>query len=572
MLQELKTALTRAGAPPEEQEGDAADWGRLRVGDEESGVVGMERDEGMREGEEARVLERRGAAAEFPVLLGVPVAVKHVNVCPLESSHACVAAGSDPRGRILHQSRRAARLPCTGLCVGDEGGRGACGGKRRHYHHTSFHSHSHVVPCLNCLLFTLPHLLPFLSPSPAHHLPHLLHYSPSRLEVPAAGQQQLLQQASVRWPSVSVPPSALSSPSPPILSSSSCPLRRPPTYFHPQFQIFSLLSLSSAAITPPSNPLAASQTCASISRPASFTATVGFKPSHHRLPASGCVSVSSPAQPSAPLFSPSPLHRHATHMALIRLALEYMAAACGRPGPRCVAVPEGPLLEQCEKGAAWEEFQQLLAQMRASSAWQVVSLPCLHDLEKIKESHLALMAFEYARFLDSLHLPDLPSLVSPALMELITTGRGVTEEEAAAGRASCVALRHALQQQLRQAGAQAFIAPAATGVPPPMHQGTTGDPIMSIPWSHAGLPTVTVPVALTPAAGASPGTAAAGSCNHSAATLTHEGGTAHECSSGECKREYLPLGVTLVGMWNEDEDLLDVAMDLEQFLDCTSPL
>ncbi|CAI5946791.1 unnamed protein product [Closterium sp. NIES-64] len=149
-------------------------------------------------------------------------------------------------------------------------------------------------------------------------------------------------------------------------------------------------------------------------------------------------------------------------------------------------------------------------------------------------------------------------------MELIMTGRGVTEEEAAAGRASCVALRHALQQQLRQAGAEAFIAPAATGFPPPIHQGTTGDPIMSIPWSHAGLPTVTLPVALAPAA-------AAGS--------TREGGSVHECSeesneecSREGSREYLPLGVTLVGMWNEDETLLDVALELEGFSDCTSPL
>ncbi|CAI5510373.1 unnamed protein product [Closterium sp. Naga37s-1] len=124
---------------------------------------------------------------------------------------------------------------------------------------------------------------------------------------------------------------------------------------------------------------------------------------------------------------------------------------------------------------------------------------------------------------------------------LVTTGRGVTEEEAAAGRASCVALRRLLQQQLRQAGAEAFIAPAATGFPPPLHQ-----------------------VYLTPAAGGSSGSAAAGSC-------THEGGTADE-SKGEGNKEYHPVGVTLIGIWNEDERLLDVAMELERFLDRTSPL
>ncbi|CAI5468929.1 unnamed protein product [Closterium sp. Yama58-4] len=66
--------------------------------------------------------------------------------------------------------------------------------------------------------------------------------------------------------------------------------------------------------------------------------------------------------------------------------------------------------------------------------------------------------------------PDLEqqscATVHDRLMELVTTGRGVTDGEAAQGRASCVALRHALQHQLRQAGAEAFIAPAATGIPP----------------------------------------------------------------------------------------------------------
>ncbi|CAI5468924.1 unnamed protein product [Closterium sp. Yama58-4] len=124
---------------------------------------------------------------------------------------------------------------------------------------------------------------------------------------------------------------------------------------------------SAAAVAAGICPLAlASQTCASISRPAAFTATVGFKPSHHRLPASGCVSPS----PSLDQFG------------VISLSVRWAAlfgqavlphwrpppprAAVQSPRGRCLAVPEGPLLEQCEGGAAWEGFQQLLAQMRAS--------------------------------------------------------------------------------------------------------------------------------------------------------------------------------------------------------------
>ncbi|CAI5947672.1 unnamed protein product [Closterium sp. NIES-64] len=97
-------------------------------------------------------------------------------------------------------------------------------------------------------------------------------------------------------------------------------------------------------------------------------------------------------------------------------------------------------------------------------------------------AHLLVGRSHECKFLPS--LLALPCVSSPALgpdieqqscatvhdklMELVATGRGVTEEEVAA---SCVALRHALQQQLRQEGAEAFIAPAATGFPPPIHQG-----------------------------------------------------------------------------------------------------
>ncbi|CAI7893666.1 unnamed protein product [Closterium sp. NIES-53] len=442
MLQELKTALTRAGAPPEEQEGDAADWGRLRVGDEESGVVGMERDEGMREGEEARVLERRGAAAEFPVLLGVPVAVKqdliHVDGF---STRAGALPGFPALDSVLGMREGEVRV---GVSIPH--GLVTC---------------TVIATCCVELDCGVSHHLPFwgLFILSARDLQIIqrLRSAGALILVPAAGQQQLLQQASVRWPSVSVPPSALSSPSPPILSSSSCPLRRPPTYFHPQFQIFSLLSLSSAAITPPSNPLAASQTCASISRPASFTATVGFKPSHHRLPASGCVS--------SVLEKP-------LHIAVMHFEFEQTFGVISA-SVRWAALWGQAVLPHWHPSPSHAAVQGKHLSISLPSALVLSPYSRAFPLEGNHwcRSHLALMAFEYARFLDSLHLPDLPSLVSPALMELITTGRGVTEEEAAAGRASCVALRHALQQQLRQAGAQAFIAPAATGVPPPMHQG-----------------------------------------------------------------------------------------------------
>ena len=39
-----------------------------------------------------------------------------------------------------------------------------------------------------------------------------------------------------------------------------------------------------------------------------------------------------------------------------------------------------------------------------------------------------------------------------------------------------------------------FVAPAAATLPPLLVEGTTGDPSASLPFAHAGLPSVTLPV------------------------------------------------------------------------------
>jgi Asp-tRNA(Asn)/Glu-tRNA(Gln) amidotransferase A subunit family amidase len=44
----------------------------------------------------------------------------------------------------------------------------------------------------------------------------------------------------------------------------------------------------------------------------------------------------------------------------------------------------------------------------------------------------------------------------------------------------------------RDAGVDVWIAPAAPG-PAPEGIDSTGDPVMNLPWTHSGLPTVTVP-------------------------------------------------------------------------------
>jgi Asp-tRNA(Asn)/Glu-tRNA(Gln) amidotransferase A subunit family amidase len=95
-------------------------------------------------------------------------------------------------------------------------------------------------------------------------------------------------------------------------------------------------------------------------------------------------------------------------------------------------------------------------------------------------------------------------------------------QAAHAGRAD---LRVDLTRLMDQHGIDLWLAPSALG-PAPLGLASTGDPIMNLPWSYAGLPAVGVPA----------GTAANG----------------------------LPLGVQFISRWWADEPLLAWAADLAQ--------
>lgn len=119
-------------------------------------------------------------------------------------------------------------------------------------------------------------------------------------------------------------------------------------------------------------------------------------------------------------------------------------------------------------------------------------------------------------------------LYQPQTAAMIRDGQAITGAEYAAALKRQADLRDELGQAMQ--GIDAWVTPAATG-PAPAGLSTTGDPVMSIPWSLAGLPAVSIPAGLV---------------------------------------DGLPVGLQCVGPADGDERLLAAALAIEAVLAATA--
>lgn len=267
---------------------------------------------------------------------------------------------------------------------------------------------------------------------------------------------------------------------------------------------------SAAAVAAGLAPLAlGTQTIGSIIRPAAFCGVIGFKPSLGRVDSAGLVYFS-PTLDQVGLFT-----QDMAGMALAAAALcrdwRGLPADVRRP---VLGAPVGPYLEQAEP-AALRAFWQQLGRLAAAGV-AVQEVPVLADIAPLTALHRRLVFAELAQEHAVMSVQH-RGLYRPRTMEVIEIGRTVPAEELAAGRANIARLRAELEAAMDAAGIDLWVCPAACG-PAPAGLHATGDPAMNLPWTHAGLPALTLP---------------AGAADNG-----------------------LPLGLQLVGRFGADEALL----------------
>ncbi|MEJ2750306.1 MAG: amidase, partial [Anaerolineae bacterium] len=261
------------------------------------------------------------------------------------------------------------------------------------------------------------------------------------------------------------------------------------------------------------------QTIGSINRPAAFCGVVGFKPSYGRISTTGVI----------------PLSHSLDHVGFFTndaAGAELMAGFLCQDwrGPvqsarkPVLGIPEGPYLQHAEPEG--------LAHFRATcdhlteAGFIVKAIDPMSDFTEIDRQHRRLMAGEAARF-HAQWFAQYEALYHPKTVALIRDGQAYSDDDIVIAQIYKTTLRKRLAGLMDQHGLDLWISPSATG-PAPKGLDGTGNPIMNLPWTNAGLPTLTIPSGFS--------------------------------QSG------LPIGLQLTGRWQDDEALFAHGKVIEKTL------
>jgi Asp-tRNA(Asn)/Glu-tRNA(Gln) amidotransferase A subunit family amidase len=267
---------------------------------------------------------------------------------------------------------------------------------------------------------------------------------------------------------------------------------------------------SAAAVAAGITPFAfGTQTIGSVLRPAAYCGVIGFKPSYGRIVTDGII----------------PFSQSADHIGFFTqdidgciLAASLLCSNWNVPSDDLhhiiIGVPEGKYLEQASSDiiAAFEE------QLRAleNKGCIVKRIKLFDDIEEINRLHRLMVAAEMAE-VHKVWNANYKPLYRPHTKQIIEEGKKVHPEELAKARDGRFILREKIEALAKDAGIDCWLSPSTLTYAPKGLE-STGSPLMNLPWTYAGLPSISIP---------------AGKNNES-----------------------LPFGIQFTGFYNQDEALL----------------
>jgi Asp-tRNA(Asn)/Glu-tRNA(Gln) amidotransferase A subunit family amidase len=244
-----------------------------------------------------------------------------------------------------------------------------------------------------------------------------------------------------------------------------------------------------------------------------------MKPSYGRVPIDGVILFSESADHVGLFFSDSSFIGP-----VMQVLIEDWQPVDNQGAPSVLGIPEGPYLYQASD-CALQMFEACLGKLEQGGV-AIKRIPALENVEEVNEKHRRLVTGEVTR-IHATWYSRYADRYRPRTARYFIEGRDISDSELRNLRAQRIAFREELLDVMKKEGLDGWVCPSATNHAP---EGllSTGDPIMNVPWTNSGLPTISLPSGLD------------------------EFG--------------LPHGLQLVGKFGQDEHLVNLAMQVEKFL------
>jgi Asp-tRNA(Asn)/Glu-tRNA(Gln) amidotransferase A subunit family amidase len=256
------------------------------------------------------------------------------------------------------------------------------------------------------------------------------------------------------------------------------------------------------------------QTIGSIIRPAAFCGVVGFKPTYERISRDGVIPLA-PSLDHVGLFTPDVRTAEQAAQGLIgdwRLGTIRRKPVLG--------IPTGPYLE-CASDTALACFRAICDSL-IQAGYELRRVRVMDDYAEVRARHDVIMSAEAAQVHEQ-WFERYESLYSQKFSDLIKRGQSISNLRSHLDDRNI--FRTQIKQIMDENKVDLWISPPTIG-PAPKGLGSTGDPVMNLPWTQIGFPAINLPAG----------------------------------KSGDG----LPMGLQIVGKWGLDEELLAWSEDIEK--------
>lgn len=261
------------------------------------------------------------------------------------------------------------------------------------------------------------------------------------------------------------------------------------------------------------------QTIGSVIRPASFCGVVGIKPTYGRIAWEGAIHLS-PSLDHVGFFTPDVETAIQTAPILYK---DWKEPTLPLRRPR-LGVPEGPYLMRAT-GEGLAHFE-MICSLLLKAGYELELIRVMSDFTEIHARHHVILAAEAAHVHEQ-WFDQYGDLYSKKLSELIRRGKRTSDDQLQDALGAQEQFRADMRRTFLDHNIDLWICPSALGAAPKGLE-STGDPVMNLPWTQAGLPAINLPAGKN--------------------------------------EDNLPLGLQVVGNWYKDESLLFWAKDLEKVL------